>query len=441
MKIAIIIISVFASIVFILVISGCSVVKTTAIVKANSTANIYYYLPKGLIDITSTVKVFIYSDKKTEHLKKIELISQSFDYTKEIVPDNSQVLKLNYTNNPFSKDNVDIKINDKGLLTNVDITTEDRLPNIIETLTSAPSAILSVGGTSKGEEDLKVEIEEFTKKFVLNPSEFPKEQIWVIAKHDKYGNLFDLDVSFTIQLVAPTKIGESSKISTDQKINGIVTRPLSLYKFSITPKAEMLTDYQIEFYEYLPNNELNITVPLSRALFSKKTNNLVLSDGLIKENKIDKPSEVEGFISIPINVAKAIVSVPGQLFQFRIDNTKKKTELEKEILNLEKAISDNERNELLSALETQKQQLEADKKLLTLQTELESLKNEISLMPQVSELENQKKLLGLEKEVSTLTNETQTLKETLVLQNEKTILQLQKEIEALKNEIENLKNE
>ena len=377
MKIFIIIVAVLASIVFLLLLSGCSVVKTTELTAEKSEANIYYNLPKGYLKITSTVKVFVYTNKENNHLKKIKLISQSFDFEKEIVPDNSQTFKLNYINNPLSKDDIDIKINDKGLLTNVDITTEDRLPNIIETITKSAAEILGVGGASKGKSDEKVEVEEFTQTFILDPLEFPKKQIWTIAKNDKYGNSKDLDVSFSISIISPNQIGESSKLSTGDEINGIVTRPISLYKFSISPQATMLTDYQIEFYEYLPNNELIITIPLSRALFSKKTNNLVLSDGLVKENKIIKPSEIEGFISIPINLAKAIVSIPAQLFQFRIDNTKKKTELEKEILNLEKAIADNERNELIKALETQRQQLDADKKLLTLQTELDSLRNKI----------------------------------------------------------------
>ncbi|MFD2562954.1 hypothetical protein [Aquimarina rubra] len=422
-----------------MLLSGCSVVKTSELSKTGEKANMYYHLPKGLLKITSTVKIFIYTDKKTKHLKKIDIVSQSFDYEKEIVPDNSQTLKLNYINNPLSKDDVDIKINDKGLLTNVDITTEDRLPNIIETLANAPSEILGVGGASKGDDEDDVSVKEITKTFIVDPENFPKDQIWVIAENDKYGNSKDLNVSFKISLVSPATVSASSKIDSKEKIDGIVTRPMSLYKFSIEPKATKLNGYLVEFYEYLPNNTLNITVPLSRALFAKKTTNIVLVDGLMKENKINKPSEVEGFISIPINLAKAIVSVPGQIFQFKIDNTKRKTELEKEILNLEKAITDKERNDLLSALETQKKQLEADKNLLTVQKDLDALKNEISLMPQVSELENQKKLLGLEKEVSTLINETKILKEKQVLQNEKTILQLQKEIKVLKDEIDKLK--
>lgn len=444
MKITIIIVSLIIVWTIIMLLTGCFVVKTTELTRQNSKANMYYHLPKGLLKITSNVKVFVYTKKDNNHLRKIVLISQSFDYTREIVPDNTQTLKLQYVSNPLSKDNVDIKINEKGLLSNVDITTEDRLPNIIETITKAPVDILGVGGASKGENDDIVTIEEFSKTFTIDPIDFPNEntntQNWVISKNDNYGNSKDLNVSFSIEMISPTKMNQSSNISFNEVVKGVITRPMSLYKFGIKPKADMLDGYQVEFYEYLPNLELNIQVPITRALFAKKTNNLVFSDGMIKENKIDKPSEVEGFVSIPINLAKAIVSVPGQLFQFRIDNTKRKTELEKEILNLDKAITDNERNELLKTLETEKKQLEFDKSLLTLQNEIETMKNEMALMSQVSELENQKKLLGLEKEVSNLTNETKLLKEEQVLKNEKTLLELQKEIKILQSEIEKLKN-
>ena len=417
---------------------GCSVVKTTELTKDKPEANIYYHLPKGMLKITSTAKIFVYTDKENNHLKNIELISQSFDHEREIVPDNRQTLKLNYVNNPLSKDDLDIKINDKGLLTNVDITTEDRLPNIIETLSKASAEILGIGAASKGADEFNVAVEEFTKIFILDPSDFPKDQAWIIAKNDKFGNSIDLDISFSIHSNNPPNSNTTSILTSQQEIKGILTRPLSLNKFSIFPKATMLDGHQVEFYEYLPNTELNITIPLSRAMFAKKINNLVLVDGLIKENKINKPSEVEGFISIPINLAKAIVSIPAQLFQFKIDNTKKKTEYETEFLNLENAITAIERNELLKSLETDRLKLDADKSLITLQKDLEILRNEITLLPQVSELENKKKIIGLEKEVNILTNDIKILNEKQVLENEKSILQLQKEVEILKRELENL---
>jgi hypothetical protein len=51
-------------------------------------------------------------------------------------------------------------------------------------------------------------------------------------------------------------------------------------------------------------------------MFVKKTELPKFSTGLLVENYISKPSEVEAFLSIPINILKAVFSIPAQIFQF-----------------------------------------------------------------------------------------------------------------------------
>jgi hypothetical protein len=468
--------SIVAIIVFVIYYQRRSIVKTTVLGSTGKEGNIYYYLPKGLLKITSKVKVFVSREKTSKRLVDISLISQSFEHESEIVPDNRQILTLNYTNNPFSKDDVNIKINDKGLLTSLNAIAEDRTPNIVESISKAPAEVLGAGGEEKGQkEDVVVSEKEFVKEFLLDPKELPQTVQWSISEHDDQGTPLDMNVSFAVTLEGEPGGLDSVALGDSEEIHGIVTRPRSLYKFKIEPKAAKLTGHEISFYEYLLNNGMNITIPLSRAIFAKKTNDLVLSDGVIKENKIVKPSEIEGFVSIPINIAKAIVSIPGQLFTFRIDNTRKRLTLEEESLKLEKAVIATERNKLLQDLETQKLKVEADKNLLeadknlqTVQKELKTLENEIALLPKQLELKNQETILTVKQAVETLTkdisllqqkaklesqnaifdlknqladkiNENNQKKEKQLFENEKAITKLQKEVQEQKNALEKLK--
>lgn len=444
--IIVILIVVVVFLTILLLLSESAVVRSGKFTVNDSKGNLYYYLPKGLIKITSVAEVMIYTEKERDQIKGMQLLSQSFVHETEIIPDASQILSLNYVNNVLYRDEIDIKINEKGLITNVDIETEDRLPNIIEALAQAPEKIFTLTQMKKGEYEEKIDIdyivttEKFTRVFIFEPSDLPEKANWIIPKKDQYGGSMQVDASFTIKVHLPELKVDPGSFSLKEAVDGIVSRPMILHKFVIAPYAQELNNQEVEFYESLPDTNLNFIIPIKRALFSKVNNNMLFSNGLIMGYKMEKPSEVEGFISIPVNIAKAIISIPTQLFQFRIDTTKRKTELEKEVLNLNKAVSEKEQYSLLQAMENHKKQLEMDKSLLTFEKELGTLKNEIALMPQLSELENQKKLHVLQKDVSALANETKLQREKQALENEQTILQLQKQIDTLKVEIGKLKS-
>ncbi len=63
---------------------------------------------------------------------------------------------------------------------------------------------------------------------------------------------------------------------------------------------------------------------------------------MLTGNYINKPSEFEGLISIPINICKAIVSIPSQLFNFKIQHkyqdTLSELEMQKKITDLKKQL-------------------------------------------------------------------------------------------------------
>lgn len=396
-------------------LSGCTVVKSS-VEKSNvlESGNSYYYLPKGLLNITSKAKIKIYSKKDTKEIVKVELITQEFEHSKEIIPDTENIFQLTHSKNALANDELTIKISSKGLLESIDIIAEDRLPNIVETITNAPSVIFSTGGDDKdeGEEELVETIKEYSKTIVVDPDELEKEYSWLISVSLNEGTSSkDVNASFLIKKTTYNN-SQSATISDDLEFKGIFTRPVEAIKFTIEPQEFKLklAKSTHEFFEYLPSQSRLIKVPISRALFAKKENNLVFVDGILKENEIKKPSEVEGFISIPINIAKAIVSVPAQLFQFRIDNTKKENELETEIQKLQNTVLQGERNKLTNQLTSDKLVLDAQKSLLETQKAIDDMKKEIANANATQALENEKALLQLQKEIADLKKQIEELK-------------------------------
>lgn len=130
-----------------------------------------------------------------------------------------------------------------------------------------------------------------------------------------------------------------------------------------------------------------IIVPITRSAFVKKVNKISIVDGIITSNAISKPSSIEGLASIPIDIAKAVVSIPAQLLSVKIDNTKNATELQVEKLKLEQSTLANQTYILGKGQELEKAKIEPEKSLLTaekeklaVQKELETTKAELEAL-------------------------------------------------------------
>ncbi len=146
-------------------------------------------------------------------------------------------------------------------------------------------------------------------------------------------------------------------------------------------------------------------IPVNRTAFVKRVNKIGIQDGVILSNEINKPSSVEGFLSIPIDIAKAVVSVPAQLIQFKFDNTKRLDDLEKAKLNYEKSIQESQKFALTKEQEIEKVKLDMQKAALSNQVELQKLKLELQkslLETETKQLEAQKALDAIKKELEEL---------------------------------------
>ena len=383
-------------------VSGCAVVKTDFSNDTRKNATVYYYLPESILNIIGTVKVAV-GYNELNKLTTGNIIEQSFLVTTEMIADTKNLLALNYTPNPLMSDDIKYTVNSKGLLETVNITTEDRTADIIAKLAAAPQVILGGYATSSAE-TTTVKIKEFVAKFAIKASDISmlsKNIVWNLVLYNESGVDEEpkvISASFIISSpdLAQEKSTLSDLVNEDgaNQTEGIFTRPIKNISLLIHSATN-----QTETGNILPINVLVadisklIVIPVNRTLFVKRTNKIGIQDGVILSNEINKPSSVEGIISIPINIAKSVVAIPAQLIQFRFDNTKRLDAFEQTRLAYEKTIQAGKKYALTKDQEIDQLKLEIDKTSLANSIELQKLKIEL----QTSLLESEKKQYDAQK--------------------------------------------
>ncbi len=333
-----------------------------------------YYLPTCTIQLKAVAKVIITKDAATTNIISAKLAEVSFEAIPQVTPDTSKLLALQYNPSMFSNDELKFNINAFGLLEGINVTAEDRISNIITQLTDAPKIIL--GGEQASESRMLraaqaagadgkliiTETKEYLNTFVVLTSEINKKaasRSWIINVDGTSEDRTNVDASFSIGFDGIS--GATASLNTNGH-EGLLTRPLCTREMTISilkPGIQPVTSQVI-----VPDESKVISIPVRRSPFVKKVYGLKMLNGIVTENIINKPSEVEGFLSIPINIAKAILSVPAQLIQLKIDTTKRQTLLETEHQNLVKAQLESKKNEIGLSSQLEKARLEAEKILL-----------------------------------------------------------------------------
>jgi hypothetical protein len=399
--------------------SSCVVVKTNYSTDAKKEATVYYYLPESMIKIKATAKVAIVYNADSSLTGSSNIIEESFVITSEMIADTKDLLSLNYNPNALMADEIKYAVNAKGLLETINISTDDRTAEIISKLAEAPKIILgSSTGANKAPNTI-VKIKEYTANFAIKASAISNvAQVikWNIVIVNELGvdeqpkavpadfTISSTDTSTTNQSLSTLINGSNS---SSNEIEGILTRPLKNCSLKIESAV-----IGVGLNTTLPTNVVVadvtklIVIPVKRTAFVKRVNKIGIQDGVILSNEINKPSSVEGFVSIPVNIAKVIVSIPGQLIQFRFDNTKRTDEFEKAKLNYEKSL------------------LESQKFALTKEQEIEKIKSEIEKNNLSKSIEQQKITMELQ---------------TSLLEAERKQLESQKALDEIKKQLEELK--
>ena len=100
-------------------------------------------------------------------------------------------------------------------------------------------------------------------------------------------------------------------------------------------------------------------IPIKRMPFVKRVNNLKFQQGTLVSNELSNPSTAEGFVDIPISLAKSIIGIPAEIFRIQIGNSAK----ELEYLQSQSSLEDEKSRLELSKLQRENEYLKAEIKV------------------------------------------------------------------------------
>ena len=112
---------------------------------------------------------------------------------------------------------------------------------------------------------------------------------------------------------------------------GVLYRPNMTHKIVILFKKDPngpgpWTLYQTKRLD-MPNVSPVLSIGVERATFTERQTTLNFNLGVLTDVAVNKKSELVGFVSIPLTVAQAIVSLPQQLITLRITDINNQTAL------------------------------------------------------------------------------------------------------------------
>jgi hypothetical protein len=293
-------------------LSSCVALRSTAAsessVSTEPRLGNYYFLPRGLIQLDGAP---LSKDAPTD----FQVTVKSFN-----VPDKDRRFFLRQRNNPFYEDDLQLKINGKGLLETVNISTEDKTPAIIDKVTETFIDVARIGasgsnGLFQSAKQLQTAIALKPFHVVFDPSS-PAERNAARARLEECG--FKLE--FPDATAAKARVASDSK---DRKIlyrvandsttvpypataDGILYRPPTAVDLEISTLDNSQTGLLQHVFVRVPNRNEIAVMDASRSFLIKKKNNYALVDGDLIQIDHNRPSQALALVGIPASVVHKV---------------------------------------------------------------------------------------------------------------------------------------
>ena len=117
--------------------------------------------------------------------------------------------------------------------------------------------------------------------------------------------------------------GGGAALPTASYNRGILYRPRLPYAvYVLTQKNRKLAGgWQIldKSMIAMENEAPILSVGVDRTFFATRTTTLDFTDGMLRDVTIEKTSELESFVKVPLHIAQAIVNLPAQIIQLKIN--------------------------------------------------------------------------------------------------------------------------
>ncbi len=375
-------------------ICGCSspALKSKRVTNGNKTATgVSYFLPKVMVQITAdalrvpqglqTNRTYwatnIYTEivadtngNKTPITNSIlisgsssatgdNVVIDTNNYSVEIklltVPDPEHLYALKLKPSAAANDKYSVTVNPNGFLTSVNSSNEDRTGPIIETIgQTAINVMEAVGtmgrhmantnpGTLPSPPPAHFEV-------IFDPTSEADLDRATLAMRSGVKQLITVDCQM---LVTNSKCPLTARTNCGPKeTGGVFYRPALPYLLSVqSGVGGKGTNY--ETLVMLPNEAPVFSVPVRRQPFVGVDTAITFTNGFISSLDYTKPSQIEGFVAIPFDLSKMVLSIPTNLIQFKVNIATAQTSL----LKQQQALADqqttllNSMSNLMSAQE------------------------------------------------------------------------------------------
>lgn len=327
---------------------SCSVIKTNSDNSNVKKAMIYYYLPQS--NLTMNVKTTYGCNKDNDNnISKCIPVKLETEINENRIADTKNLYTIKYKPNILMDDDLNYFVNKKGLLDSLRIITDDKSKQISINSIKATSLIQFY---NKGESVVPISADFITttnNSFNFLATDLINKKLLLINFNDIIKNdntsikgSIIMPVRLEVSLVEENKstsVVSKSDVKKDIDSNGIFTRPIK----NILIKTKGIINgenFEKNDYQTIIDESKLIILPVERTLFAKQKNVMKFDDGLISYVGIRKPSSAEGFVEIPINIAKSIFGIPSELVKIRIDNSKKKIDAEESLKESQKKLDE-----------------------------------------------------------------------------------------------------
>lgn len=288
----------------------------------NDVSGGYYFLPKG--------KVILNVKLTTENELSVSLKQTVYE------PDPRHFYLLNYEGSSGAHDKVTVTLTNQ-LLDKITVDSDEKSDEIIVKLVELGKEVAKIGAAFPAAEAKDVSAQAFDVDVAIDPTSQADED-WF---NSHFKGIVRLDVSkpdvskFAASQTQSDPSSTSNEAIYDTTCNAsLCFRPALPYKlelFTDTTKSKSSPHPQptvlASFTAMLPNEAPVLGLDVTRAAFVKKVTTVDFDNGVFKEIAIDKPSSTLAFVEIPLSIAKAILSVPAEIVQLKIDTTKSAKDL------------------------------------------------------------------------------------------------------------------
>lgn len=255
----------------------------------------YYHLPKGLLRLTLAA-------------------GQEPTCSVVIVPDSEHRYFLRYNGNAFTSDKIDVSFTKEGFLKEISTTIKDETGEVIRAIgdlgVEAAKALAGAGTGTRGGDGVPAIAYDRT----FDP--FDEESLAEVN-----ADLESLKAGFTVSIRPFGKAEEESSVDFGRNRFGVYCRPVAPFEVLFKNKTSIMQKL-LNF----PHPTVINFVEIPTASFVESTFSMTfgfeddpLYAGYPNKISVQNPSSALAIMKTPIDVLRALISIPAQIFQLKFD--------------------------------------------------------------------------------------------------------------------------